>query len=255
MCLIVFAWDTHPKYKLIVAANRDEFYHRPTKQAEFWDDYPNVFGGRDLEALGTWIAVSKSGKFGALTNFRDPNNIRTDVHSRGEIIPNFLNSNQTPEAYLSTLHSKSNQYNGFNVLVGDFMNLLHYSNQERKMNPVSPGIHGLSNALLDTDWPKVTQLKNLFSETIATDFSHEDLLKLLSDDSCFENQILPQTGVSAKWERALSPICIRTESYGTTISTVLTLDRFGKVSFTEKTLPVGGRLESKNHFEFNTAYK
>ena len=255
MCLIVIAWDTHPKYKLIVAANRDEYYHRPTKQAKFWDDYPNIFGGRDLKAMGTWMAVSKNGKFGALTNFRDPTSIRSEAKSRGEIIPKFLDSEQSPEEYVQTLHGQAEDYNGFNLLVGDYDNLRHYSNAQRKMNVVTPGIHGLSNAFLDTDWPKVNKLKEGFSSVIAADFQHDDLLNLLKDEHTFEEEILPDTGVSSEWERALSAICIRTKEYGTSISTVMTIDRFGKVDFTELTLPRGGRAGDKINIEFQTDFK
>ena len=255
MCLIVFAWDCHPKYKLIVAANRDEFYERPTSQAQFWDDKPMIFGGRDLQAKGTWMAISKNGKFGALTNFRNPQDMRPDARSRGEIIPSYLESDKEPEAYINELHGMSEDFNGFNFLAGDYNQLVHYSNAERKMNLVTPGIHGLSNALLDTDWPKVTKLKERFSQAIADDFSHDDLLGLLRDKSISEEDILPDTGVSREWERALSPICIQTETYGTSIATALTIDRFGNVAFTEKTLPVGGREANTINFDFKTDFK
>ena len=255
MCLIAFAWDCHPKYKLILVANRDELYDRPTRQAQFWEDKPTVFGGRDLQAQGTWMAVSKNGKFGALTNFRDPRNIRPEAKSRGEIIPSFLENDQSPEEYINNLHAKSENYNGFNLLVGDYTNLIHYSNAERKMNRITPGIHGLSNALLDTEWPKVNKLKEDFAKVVETEFENTDLLELLKDDSIFEENILPDTGVSREWERALSPICIQTEKYGTSISTVLTMDRFGNVAFTEVTLPVGGRAASTVNFEFKTDFK
>lgn len=255
MCLIAFAWDFHPKYKLIVAANRDELYERPTHQAQFWTDKPSIYGGRDLQAQGTWMAVSQNGKFGAITNFRDPDDIHPDAKSRGEIIPHYLESEKNPENFLNDFHKNSDQYNGFNVLLGDYMNLYHYSNHERKINTVSPGIHGLSNALLDTEWPKVNKLKAAFSEALSADFHHDDLLRLLGDDSYFDNEILPNTGISQEWERALSPICIRTETYGTTISSVVTIDRFGHVDFTEKTFPLNGRKASTVNFKFKSDFR
>ncbi|WP_258102860.1 NRDE family protein [Marinoscillum sp. MHG1-6] len=244
MCLIVFAWDKHPKYKLIVAANRDEFYERPTLQAATWPDHPEIFGGRDQKAMGTWMAISKNGKFGALTNYRDLSNIREDVRSRGEIIPDYLLGDKSPKGFLESLHEYSQDYNGFNFLACDFHNMLHYSNQERKLNTVPAGIHGLSNSLLDTPWPKVSALKKSVQQAIQKDFSHEDLLELLSNENTFDESILPRTGVPIELEIALSAACIRTEQYGTCSSSVLTVDRLGEVTFTEKTYALGGREES-----------
>lgn len=255
MCLIAFAWDHHPKYKLILVANRDEFYERPTAAASFWDDQPNIFGGRDLKADGTWMGFSKTGKFAALTNYRDLKNIRQDARSRGDIITDYLKQNDAPGDFLQKLHEYAGDYNGFNFMACDFESLVHYSNYERKYNEVAPGIHGLSNALLDTSWPKVDLLKSNFVKVISEDFEHDQLLSLLDDSNPFSDEKLPDTGVTPEWEKALSPICIRTEKYGTCCSTVITVDRFGRVNFTEKTHAVGGRKENTVNFEFEIDIK
>lgn len=253
MCLIAFAWDYHPKYKLILAANRDEFYERPTRAASFWEDNPDIFGGRDLQALGTWMAISKQGKFGALTNYRDIKNIKSDARSRGEIISDYFNSNSSQEGFIKKLHDYAEGYNGFNFISTDFHSMVHYSNYERKINSISPGIHGLSNALLDTPWPKVDELKTRFEKTIKEDFDHDKLFELLSDTKTHEDKILPNTGVTPELEKALSAICIETEKYGTCSSAILTVDRFGEVNFSEKTLAVGDKEQNTVNFEFKVA--
>jgi uncharacterized protein with NRDE domain len=255
MCLIAFAWDCHPKYKLILAANRDEFYDRPAQAASFWVDQPSLLGGRDLKALGTWMAISKNGKFGALTNYRDPKNIREDVRSRGDLIPEYLGSSLLPIDFMAELQHSGDQFNGFNFLAGDFHSLFHFSNYENKINVVSPGVHGLSNALLDTSWPKVDRLKKQLVEVITHDFGHQDLLDLLEEDQVFSEELLPNTGVPREWERALSAIRIETEKYGTCVSTVLTVEHSGLVSFTERTLPVAGKIDKQVNFEFELNIK
>lgn len=250
MCLIVFAWDSHPKYKLILAANRDEFYERPTAQARFWEADPDILGGRDLEAGGSWMTLSRTGKFSAVTNFRDLKNIKEDATSRGEIPIKFLKDSIEPEEYLKSLHLKADDYNGFNALVGTPDNLLHYSNYERKINVIKPGIHGLSNALLNTSWPKVANAKSALKQITSQDFSHDELLQMMGNTEVAADQTLPDTGVSKELEKALSAMCIRTESYGTCCSTVITIDRFGEVVFTEKSFPVGHRKEGVVQYNF-----
>ncbi|MEQ8584002.1 MAG: NRDE family protein [Marinoscillum sp.] len=250
MCLIVFAWDVHPKYRLIVAANRDEFYTRPTAPADFWDDEPDILGGRDLQAGGSWMTVSKHGNFAAVTNYRDLANIRENVRSRGEIPIHFMDQNQKPLSYVKGLHEYSTEYNGFNVLTANPQMMTHYSNYERKANVITPGIHGLSNALLDTPWPKVELAKAKFQELISNSFNHGELIEMMSDTSTAEDSILPDTGVSREMEKALSAMCIRMENYGTCCSTVITLDRDGLIEFSEKSYPVGGRTEKVVNYQF-----
>lgn len=251
MCLIVFGWDIHPKYKLILAANRDEFYNRPTAAAGFWKDHPEILGGRDLKAGGSWLTISKKGKIAAVTNFRDINSLVLNAYSRGEIPVNFLTSDKSPSQYIETLHSNLEKYNGFNVLLGTRGNMAHYSNHERKLNIIEPGIHGLSNALLNTNWPKVDRAKTKFQDIINNQFDYHDLIKMMGDTETAEDSVLPDTGVSQEWEKALSAMCIRTENYGTCCTTVITIDRLGKVEFTEKSFPGGIEAGEPVHCEFD----
>lgn len=250
MCLIAFAFDCHPDYKLIVAANRDEFYNRPTAPLHWWNDYPEILGGRDKQAGGTWMAANKSGRFAAVTNYRDLQNIRKDALSRGDLPTQFLQTDPPSEQYLEAISSKAPSYNGFNLLVYEQDRMFHFSNYENKINVLSSGIYGLSNALLDTPWPKVQNLKEAFSNQISRAFSHEDLLNLLTDTSKAEDENLPDTGVGLEWERTLSPIQIKSEKYGTCCSTILTISRTGEVQYTEKSYPVGDRRADTVSFNF-----
>ncbi|MEQ9468987.1 MAG: NRDE family protein [Ekhidna sp.] len=242
MCLITFAYNAHPDYKFILAGNRDEFYSRPTAVAHWWHDHQHIFGGRDLQAQGTWMAISKGGKFAAVTNYRDIRNIRSDANSRGDLPVNFLLGDEQPESYAKSVQMAGKSYNGFNLLVMDD-ELVHASNYERGVNNLKPGIYGLSNALLDTPWPKVTRSKRAFSEFIQTDFSLDDLIVMMQDEGTAPDDQLPETGLDYTREKALSAMCIRTPDYGTCCTTAITIDYDGKVEFMEKSYPVGGRKD------------
>ena len=250
MCLIAFAVDAHPDYKLILAANRDEFYKRPTSPAQYWPDQPSILAGRDEQAGGTWMAISKSGRFSAVTNYRDLSNIKDDAISRGDLPVNFLMQDVTPEDYMKQVHEIADAYNGFNLLCWADDQMCHYSNYEGKVNIIEPGIYGLSNALLNTPWPKVKKLRSSFSSAIEQKFDHESLLSLLVDGTAAPDEELPDTGVGLEWEKMLSPVCIRSENYGTCCSTIVTISRSGVVEFTERTYPVGNRKEGDAFFEF-----
>lgn len=242
MCLIAFALDSHPEYPFILVANRDEFYARPTMVADFWSDHPSILGGRDVQAGGTWMAINKAnGRFAAVTNYRDLQNIREDAKSRGDLPVNYLLTSQDSASYLEEVHGEAQAYNGFNLLVYQNGQMHHYSNYENKINTLGPGIYGLSNALLDTNWPKVARLKERFRKTIEGDFDHESLLHLLSDRELADDDLLPDTGVGHDLEKMLSSICIQSEKYGTCCSTILTISRTGEVKFTERSYPVGDR--------------
>ena len=225
MCLILFAYQAHPKYKLIVAANRDEFYHRPTSAAHYWKDNPEILAGRDLEKMGTWMGVTTTGRFSALTNYRDPLEISEDKRSRGELVVDSLKYKGNLRGYMQTLINNQDQFPGYNLLVGDQNKLYYYSNIGNELIKVNPGIHGVSNHLLNTDWPKVTKGKNGMA-TIVNDYKNEDLmvgelLNLLQNTDISPDHLLPKTGVTLEWERMLSPLYIKSEDYGTRSSTVL----------------------------------
>lgn len=236
MCLILFSYNQHPEYRLIVAANRDEFYKRPTAPAQFWEDKPNILAGRDLERMGTWMGMTKTGRFAAITNFRDPLVKAKNANSRGELVSNFLDGNDSPFEYLNKIKHGSEHYNGFNLLIGDQSSLLYFSNRNQEIVEVSPGIHGLSNHLLDTPWPKVKKGKLSLATSIENSerINPNTLLELLSNTDQASSEELPHTGVGVESERILSPLFIKDLNYGTRSSTVLLLDYGNRVTFVER---------------------
>ncbi|HWA34617.1 MAG TPA: NRDE family protein [Cyclobacteriaceae bacterium] len=251
MCLIFISLDDHPTYKLIVAANRDEFYNRKTAAADYWKDYPHILGGRDLEANGTWMGVTTAGRISLLTNYRDPKNINPNAPSRGHLVSDFLEKEVPPTEYMKTVADIGKQYNGFNLLAGTFETLFYFSNYGDGVEQVMPGLHGLSNHLLDTPWPKVKRgkekLKTILKEkTIAP----TTLFEFLLDDQRAADADLPDTGVGLERERALSSMFIKSPGYGSRCSTVLLVDRAGHVTFAERVYDLQTFAFSLKTFEF-----
>lgn len=247
MCLINFHLQEHPNYKLIVAANRDEFYDRPTSPAHFWEDKPNILAGRDLEQMGTWLGINKQGQFAALTNFRDPTLENIEKISRGEIVTNYLTENVSPKKFLANLHENGEKYNGFNVLVGDSEKLYYYNNIEQKIKRVSQGTHALSNHMLNTAWPKVEKGKADLRNYVMSheNIEVEELFNILSNSDVSEDDLLPSTGIDLSLERQLSPLFIKTPNYGTRNSTVLLVDLHNNITFVERTYKNGEFLKDK----------
>lgn len=241
MCLILFAYQHHPHYPLIMASNRDEYYSRPTAPASFWEDHPNILAGRDLEKQGTWMGISRSGRFAALTNYRDGLSSRQDVRTRGELVSNFLSGSMSAQDYLVEIRKIKDSYNGFNLLVGNVHNLYYYSNIGNKLVQVIPGVHGLSNAWLNTPWPKVTKGKRMLNNCLQhnVQINQEELFSILANAEPFSDEELPDTGVGTEWERTLSSLFISSPTYGTRSSTVLLIDYRGIVHFTERTFSSG----------------
>ncbi len=236
MCLIIFSYDNHPEYRLILAANRDEFYDRPTAPLGFWPDAPGILAGRDLKEKGTWMGIDRSGRFAALTNFRDPGSVRPDAPSRGALVSDFLTGSLPPRMYLEGLGLSADRYNGFNLLVGDRHHLYCYSNQRNKIRKLIPGIYGLSNRFLDTPWPKVEEGKQEFDRILSRDrIETESLFSLLADRTRPPDDKLPNTGVGLIMERLLSSRFIFSEQYGTRSSSVLLIGRDHRVQFSERT--------------------
>jgi uncharacterized protein with NRDE domain len=231
MCLILFAFDAHPVYKLIVAANRDEAYTRPTSDADFWNDVPHILAGRDLEKMGTWMGVTTSGRFAALTNFRNPLETTEGMRSRGELVSEFLKGNESPKSYVEKASSHDSVYPGYNLLTGNTEELYYYSNIGKQILKVQPGFYGLSNHLLNSDWPKVKTgtagLKKIVTdhldETKEKSELVEKLFTLLKSSDPAPDDLLPNTGVGVHLERILSPLFIKSEGYGTRSSTVCLL--------------------------------
>lgn len=223
MCLILFAYKVHPVYKLIVAANRDEFYGRPTAPAHYWEDQPDILAGRDLEKMGTWMGVTRAGHFAALTNYRDPKEETEGKRSRGELVADALKYKGNVKDYMQSLVGKQDLYPGYNLLAGDETELYYYSNKGQKLQTVDPGIYGVSNHLLNTEWPKVQKGKEGMSQIINGVQVElvEKLLTMLQNVDLAPDELLPHTGVSLEWERRLSPLFIKSENYGTRSSTVM----------------------------------
>jgi uncharacterized protein with NRDE domain len=235
MCLIVFRWKNHPDFKLILAANRDEFYARPSERIHFWEQDQDILAGRDMQGGGTWMGVSRKGRFAALTNFRDPFNIKSDAPSRGHLVKEFLTCQESPHAYLKDLAGQSDQYNGFNLLVGDADQLLYFSNYNRKISILEPGIYGLSNHLLNTPWPKVKTAVNRLKSISDSALNKDELFGLMRDENIFPDEALPKTGIPMEWERAVSAIFIRKlPDYGTVNSTLLTVSHESHVALIER---------------------
>jgi len=249
VCLINFHYNEHPTYKLIVAANRDEFYERPTASADFWSDRPGLLAGRDLLHRGTWLGVTKSGRFAALTNFRDPEEVHVDKKSRGNIVTDFLAENVSPVIFLETLKEEKDDYAGFNILVGDADSFFYYSNKQRKIMEVSAGTHGLSNQFLNTAWPKVVKGRTKLREYVLGHaiIDTDALFDIISDADVAPDALLPNTGVGLDLERQLSPLFIKTPTYGTRSSTVLLVGHDQSTTFVERTF-VNGELTDERKF-------
>jgi len=252
MCLIVFSYRQHPKYELILAANRDENYKRPTRQARFWDDHPNILAGKDLQAGGTWMGINKAGFFSALTNFRDPSIQRDNPPSRGHLVLDYLKNPQPPHEYLSSLAERADKYMGFNLLAGNIHQLGYYSNQERDIQLLDPGLYGLSNHLLNTPWPKVERAKDRLNQLVDQQRISEDaLFNLLADDRQAPDDKLPDTGIPKGIEKQVSPVFIKSENYGTRCSTLLLIDKSGEFTFTERRFEPGSmEIKEENRYEF-----
>lgn len=251
MCLINFQFQDHPKYKLIIATNRDETYNRPTAPAQFWDDKPTILAGRDLLEMGTWLGINKSGRFAALTNYRDLSKPTVGVHSRGEIVTSYLDSTLSPADFLDSLKNKNEDYAGFNVIVGSPDELYYYSNIEQKIRQVPAGTHGVSNHLLNTPWPKVVRGKENLQNYVNshTKVDSESLFQILSDSEQFSDHLLPNTGVGIEFERTLSSLFIQSPEYGTRSSTVILVDYDNYVTFIERTF-TNGRFVADKTFNF-----
>lgn len=245
MCLIVVAWRASPAVRLAVAANRDEFFARPAAPAAWWADAPNVLAGRDLEAGGTWLGVTQTGRFAALTNFRDLSAPKNDAAtSRGALVAEFLRGEETPRRFLSRIRGRASSFEGFNLLVSDDDELWSFSNVEGDPVLVAPGVYGLSNHLLETPWPKVVTARELLAVAVATARSprelEDGLLFLLRNRTVAPDGALPETGLPLEWERALSAAFVVLPDYGTRASTTFVLSPDGAARFAERTFGAGG---------------
>jgi uncharacterized protein with NRDE domain len=262
MCLIAFRLAPEAFAPLVFVSNRDEFYARPTAPASFWSDAPEVLAGRDLKGGGTWMGVTKTGRWAALTNVREPHRHDPDAPSRGDLVAEYLRGTQRPMDYLATVAADARRYNGFNLLVGHGATVAYLANRARaNAEPygvgtdadevehapprrVAPGLHGLSNALLNTPWPKTERVRQKLARVLATTDVEATpdplrLLDLLDDDVRPSDDALPDTGVGLDLERVLSSLFIRSPDYGTRASTALVIFADGRVVFAERTFVRG----------------
>lgn len=240
MCLIVIAWRARADLPLAVAANRDEWRDRPAEPAHWWPDHPELLAGRDLQAGGTWMGVTRNGRFAAVTNFRDPADRRSTARSRGTLVTEFLLGTESPARFLANLAAHSGDYNGFNLILGDMASLFYFGSREGVARAIEPGVHGLSNHLLDEPWPKVVRGRMRMQEALTRHDLAEPLFGLLSDPGRVPDDALPQTGVGIEWERRLSSALITGPDYGTRASTVMTIASSGEVALEERTLDAEG---------------
>ncbi len=259
MCLAVIAWHAHPDFPLVLALNRDEFYARSSRPASWWGQSVALLAGRDEEAGGTWLGLTRGGRIALVTNVRAPSERNPHAPSRGLITVEALQSAQSPARWLHAQAQRLSTYNGFNLLVADLplagkvaSQLVYFTNRRRQgPRTLAPGIYGLSNAFLDTPWPKVTRAVARFACTLASRVEPEAILSIMADRQPVRDHELPSTGVPLDWERVLAPIQIRANGYGTRSTTVVTIRRDGVVNFIERSFdadtPDGHR---DRHFEF-----
>jgi uncharacterized protein with NRDE domain len=233
MCLILIAWQGHAKHRCVIAANRDELHSRPTAAAQWWPSQPPILAGRDLSAGGTWLGITRTGRFAALTNYRGTAERRADAPSRGTLVASILTSADSISQTLEYLRSVSADYNGFNLLFSDGERLAVYESMRGAGRELQPGIYGLSNDLLDTPWPKVQTAKSRLAQALTNLETTDPVLALLRDDSIARDDQLPRTGVSLEWERLLSSAFVRAPDYGTRCSTVVRIDERRRACFDE----------------------
>lgn len=255
MCLAVVAWYAHPDYPLVLAANRDEFYTRATRPAAWWGQTVSLLAGRDEEAGGTWLGINRRGRFALLTNVRAPTERNPHAPSRGTLVVAALQSGEPVGRWLARQAERSRTYNGFNLLVGEARRdgELHYYSNRLAQGPrlIAPGIYGLSNAFLDTPWPKLTRAVARFACQVANRVDPEALLQLLADREIARDHELPSTGVPIEWERALSAMQIRANGYGTRSTTLITVRRDGLVRYIERQFDVDEPQRYQDrHYEF-----
>ena len=253
MCLLVVAWMSHPRYRLVVAGNRDEFHDRPTAPLGWWTDAPGILGGRDLRAGGTWLGLARTGRFGLVTNFRDADaTAPAEAPSRGQLVPGFLRDGAPASRYLAELQAVAAHYAGFNLLLGDATGLHYFSNVGSEApRALAPGIYGLSNHRLDEPWPKLVRTRARFAAALGSDEpAAADLADVLADRTPAQYQPPPDTGLPRDLERALSAPFVRHDRYGTRCSTVVFVGHDGRTVVHERRFDPAGTQVGATRIEF-----
>ena len=252
MCLIAFAWRCHPQFPLVVAANRDEYHERSTAPAAFWPDSLRILAGRDLLGGGTWLGISRGGRFAALTNLPPGRDEWRGGPSRGLLVSGFLSGTDAARTYLTEVAGRAGEYNGFCLVVNDGAEMGYYCTGGAGPSILAPGIYGLGNAPLDAPWPKVSRLKSGLAEVLSrAQWGRADLMALLGDRTPPPAGDSPHSGEGdARPERVLAPVFIAGAHYGTRSSTVLRVDAGGRADFTEQSFGPGGGMGVQAHFSF-----
>ncbi len=247
MCLLVLAYKCRADYPLVIAANRDEFFERPALPLDYWPDRGEILAGRDLRESGTWMGLHTSGRLAAITNFREPERNRPDAPSRGHLVRDFLGGRETADQYLARLSADGQRYNGFNLVVGRPAALYYYGNRGPEPRAMAPGIHGLSNHLMNTPWPKVERARQALAAIIGQERQPdpEALMALLQDRQRPADDDLPHTGIGLEGERLLSTVFIQSPAYGTRCSSVLRIAADGRTLFMERTFEPDGRSQTR----------
>jgi uncharacterized protein with NRDE domain len=243
MCLLVIAWRVHPRYRLLLAANRDEFHDRPALPLARWDAPPDVVGGRDVQAGGTWLAVDTEHRLGVVTNYRELARQRRSAPSRGGLIPAYLGSATAPKSFLDSIELDAAGYAGFNLLLADRESLWYASNRaDRFARELEPGLYGLSNHALDTPWPKLVKVRERFADLLAADtVDTAALLTMLADREPAAVDSQPPTGLPPDWERALSSPFVNHQNYGTRCSTIVSVTHAGQAHVFERRFDRSGQ--------------
>jgi len=252
MCLLVVAWRSHPRYRLVVAGNRDEFHERPTAPLGWWSDDPGTLAGRDLRAGGTWLGLARSGRFGLVTNFRDANGASATAPSRGQLVPGFLRGDRPAAGFLDALRPMAPDYAGFNLLLGDGRGLRYFTNVgDEAPRALPPGIYGLSNHRLDEPWPKLVRTRQRFAAVLAdANTEPAQFFELLADRTPAEYESPPDRGLPPDLERALSAPFVRHDLYGTRCSTVVLVEHSGHTVILERRFDVAGTQSGAARIEF-----
>lgn len=250
MCLVIFAWKTHPDYRLVLAANRDEFHQRPSQELDWWPDQPDVLAGRDLQAGGTWLATARPGRFATVTNYREQQNPESGLRSRGELVTNFVNSDATCVEFSQSI--RGNRYAGFSLLSADKNVMCYVSNRGDALTELEPGVYGLSNASLNTPWPKLLRTRDALSGLIAADDVNEtSLLRLMADREPAAAADIESDNLPFELARAITAPFIRTAEYGTRCTSTLLWDYNENIALTEKRFDSSGTASGESRYSFS----
>lgn len=251
MCVIAFAWNAHPRWRLLLVGNRDEAHARPSAPLQRWADAPGLIAGRDLEAGGTWMGVRESGRACVVTNVRDPRAAR-DRASRGWLVTDFLQGGDSAARHAGALDAVATRYRPFNLLLFDEEAARFVSNDPGvRTRTITAGIHGLSNGDLDAPWPKVRRVTAVLQDWLASGAEgFAPLFEAFIDETPAPDAALPDTGVGIELERKLSPVFVRGERYGTRATTIIALDREGGGIIEEHRFGPDGVAQGKTQLRF-----